>query len=116
MLCDGQLEARHFVTQLAPWMGGSEAHCVAGTTELCNSWTYGDTFISVDYTWLGRDFHKHFNIIKPESCLNLGNGIQQRIYNVLSSSKSNNFIFKIRGVQKPHILTVSIFVSKGYLV
>lgn len=71
MLCDGQLEAQHFVTRLAPWMGGSEAHCVVGTAELCNSWTYGNTFISVDYTWLGRDFHKHFNIIKPESCLNL---------------------------------------------
>ena len=104
--CEGQLEAWPFVTQLAPWTGGGGAPCVAGTTELRNSRTYRNTFTSVGCTWLGRDFHKHFNIIKPESCLSLGNGIQQRIYNILSNS---NFIFK--GFKKPHMLTVSIFVS-----
>lgn len=72
--------------------GRERCYCVARTTEHYNSWMYRNTFISMDYLWLGRDFHKHISIIKPEPCLNLGNAISKE-YRMFCQILKSNFIF-----------------------
>lgn len=40
-----------------------------------------------------KDFHKHFSIIKPEPCLNLGNAISKE-YRMFCQILKSNFIFQ----------------------
>lgn len=63
------------------------------TMEHCNSWMYRNAFITVDYLWLGKDFHKHYSVIKPEPCLNLGNAISKE-YRMFCQILKSNFIFQ----------------------